>query len=254
MSAVRSGRRVGILFHGSKVWISELASIFFVAVLSAVLLVLSGSIIRNEYAIYRNTGTIASGKSDRIVLTHYLEQLRRRVAIAELLCSIAGRKLSTDLLLELSDIVLTNSNQFGYDPLLLLAVIEVESFYLPTARGKYRSGAESGAFGLMQLKPQTAREVAARLEMDSLSQADLFKPEINVILGVAYLTSMISRFKNFKLGLLAYNQGPAVVSRQLSENRPLSVGYYQKVLRSYYALKRHALRLAAANGQAPLCR
>ncbi|MBN1307537.1 MAG: lytic transglycosylase domain-containing protein [Chitinispirillaceae bacterium] len=254
MSAAASGRRLGILFHGSKIWISELASIVFVAALSIVLLVLSGSIIRNEYTIHRTTCTIATGKSDRIILAHYLEELRRRVAIAELLCSIAGRNLSAGLLLELSDIVVTNSIQFGYDPLLLLAVIEVESFYLPTARGKYRSGAESGALGLMQLKPRTAREVAAQLEMDSLSQDDLFKPEINVILGVAYLTSMISRFQSFKLGLLAYNQGPAVVSRHLSENLPLSVEYYRKVLRSYYALQKRSMRLAAAGGKTPICR
>ena len=72
----------------------------------------------------------------------------------------------------------------------------------------------------MQLKPATAREVASQLKMDSLTEKDLFKPEINVVLGVAYLTSMISRFKSFKLGLLAYNQGPAEVSRQLSTKQP----------------------------------
>ncbi len=250
MHRFRFGRRIGLVFHGQKIWISELVGIVFVAVLSLGLLALSWRIIRNERAIYRYTGSIAAGKSDRIVLAHHLEQLRERVAIAELLCSIAGNRLSSALLLELSDIVLTNSNQFGYDPLLLLAVIEVESFFLPTARGRYRSGSESGAFGLMQLKPATAQEIAAQLNMDSLTQDDLFKPEINVILGVAYLTTMISRFKSFKLGLIAYNQGPGVISKKLSENAPLPMRYYQKVLHSYYELKKKL----PVDGRAALCR
>ncbi|MBN1306342.1 MAG: lytic transglycosylase domain-containing protein [Chitinispirillaceae bacterium] len=249
----RTGR-FGLLFHGRKIWISELTGMIFVAVFSIALIAFSGRIIHNEYTIHRLTGMITSGKSDRVMLSHFLDELRQRVAIAELLCSIVGKRLSSDLLLELSDIIYRNSSQFGYDPLLLLAVIKVESFFETNALGRYRSGSLSGALGLMQLKPATAREIAMQLNMDLLSEKDLFKPEINVILGVAYLTSMISRFKSFKLGLLAYNQGPGEVSRQLAEKRPLSVKYYQRVLRSYYAYKQRSIRLAAAKGKTAICR
>lgn len=250
----RRSARLGLLFHGHKIWISELTGLVFVALCSLAFLFFSASIIRNEYTIRRLTGIIASGKSDRVMLSHFLDELRQRVAVTGLLCSIAGKKLSSGLLFELSDIIYRNSRQFGYDPLLLLAVIEVESLFETNALGRYRSGSLSGALGLMQLKPATAREVAGQLSMDSIAEKDLFKPEINVILGVAYLTSMISRFKSFKLGLLAYNQGPGEVSRQLAGKQPLSLRYYHKVLNSYYALRQRSLTAAAAGAMAAACR
>jgi len=246
--------RLGIVYHGQKIWVSELTSIFFVLLLSAILLTLSWRIIRNEYAIFQTNGLLATDKSDRIILSHYIEQLRDRVTITELLCSIAGRKLSPDILLNLSDIIYSNSKQYGYDPLLLLAVIQVESVFRPNAQGKYRSGKLSGAYGLMQLKMATAQEVASQLQMDSLTQEDLFKPEVNVVLGAAYLTTMISRFKSFKLGILAYNQGPGIIRKHLSQNSPLSVRYYRKVLRSYYSFKQNVTQLATHNEQKQLCR
>ena len=249
-----SARRFGILIHGRKIWISELLSIATVIVLSICFFLLSGKIVANELATYRLTEKITGYKADRILFTHYLEELKDRVAITELLCSIAGHRLEPGIRIELSDIIYTNSTKFGYDPLLLLAVIEVESVFDPAALGRYRNGEKSGAFGLMQLKHATAQEMALQLGMDSLTAEDLFKPEINVILGAAYLTTMIERFQSFKLGILAYNQGPGVISRQLTEKTPLSVRYYQKVLTSYYRFKQNSERLAAIDKEEPLCR
>jgi hypothetical protein len=246
-------RRLGIISLGNKLWISELTSIFFAVTLLVSLIIFTVIIIRNEYATYRLTGRIAAVKSDRIVLSHYLDELKDRVAITELLCIIAGKKLSPQVLYSLSDIIYRNSHKFGYDPLLLLAVIEVESVFSPEAKGRYRRGTHSGALGLMQLKPATAREVAKQLDMDSVSRDDLFKPEINIALGVAYLTRMITAFKSFKLGLLAYNQGPAHIREQLSRNKPLSVKYYRKVLRAYYRLRNKAVRLSTEAADRPLC-
>jgi hypothetical protein len=253
MKSRRFVRRFGIVFQGRKVWISELVSFFFVTMLLASLLAFSWHIFRNEYTIFRLTRKIASEKTDKIILEHYIERLHEHVAVAEILCVIAGRKLSPELLLTLSEIICTNSSQFGYDPLLLLAVIQVESVFKPDARGKFRSGDHSGALGLMQLKLATAQEVASQLQMDSLTREDLFKPEINIVVGAAYLTTMISRFRSFKLGLLAYNQGPGILQKQLSKNAPLSIRYYQKVLQSYYELKKKAARLDAGSGTQKVC-
>jgi len=85
----------------------------------------------------------------------------------------------------------------------------VESKFSAQASGQYKSGSASGAFGLMQLKIETAREIAASLGMRVKNTADLFRPDVNVVLGVAYLTQLISQFRSFKLGLLAYNQAGA---------------------------------------------
>jgi hypothetical protein len=254
MARPRNARRFGFLLKGRKLWLSELLSLFIVIMIAAAFFLLTGRIVSNETAIYRNTGRLGRLQADNVLLTHQEKGLRDRVAIAELLCSIAGNRIDPDVLLELSGIVYKNSNKFGYDPLLLLSVIEVESVYNPEARGKYRSGKHSGALGLMQIKPATAREIAIQLGMQDLADKDLFKPEVNVILGVAYLTTMIERFNSFKLGILAYNQGPGVISKQLSENTELSVQYYQKVLKAYYRLKNNAMQLAAAESTEPVCR
>ena len=60
------------------------------------------------------------------------------------------------------------------------------------------------------------------------------------MLGVGYLTRLIAQFHSFKLGLLAYNQGPGVVMDHLSTKTPLSINYYNRVLNCYYQLKKAA--------------
>jgi soluble lytic murein transglycosylase len=90
----------------------------------------------------------------------------------------------------------------------------------------------------MQLKIETAREVAHALGIPFKNEHDLYNPEINVPLGIAYLTQQISQFKSLKLGLLAYNQGPGVVLTTIKQNRPLSIEYYEKVLKHYFGLRK----------------
>ena len=69
--------------------------------------------------------------------------------------------------------------------------------------------------------------MANLMGMGKLSSDDLLKPEVNLVLGVAYLTKLISRFKDFKLGLLAYILGPGVIRGNLSRKQPLSMKYYK---------------------------
>jgi soluble lytic murein transglycosylase-like protein len=246
--------RSGFILQGKQLWISELVSIIFLSVTSVVLLAANLKIIKNEYAIHRLEAVITKKKTEQIILVEYGERLKEINAVAELLCSIAGKKISPKILVNLAGIVYDNSIQFGYDPLLLLAVIEVESVFQADALGRYRNGTQSGALGLMQIKPETAREVAAQLHMPPLSRNDLFKPEINIVLGVSYLTRMISRFKSFKLGLLAYNQGPTAINKHLTENKPISIQYYRKVLNAYYALSKRAQVLSNGIARSEICR
>jgi soluble lytic murein transglycosylase-like protein len=228
---------IGILFHGNKIWLSELTSIFFVILICGTLVIFSLLILKNE--IYSNTLTkeFSSLKRSCLLSENELNHLRDIYRISQILYSFAGKNIPTETIIKVSELVHKNSRQFGYDPLLLLAVIHVESVFDPKALGRYRSGTLSGALGLMQLKFATAQSVAKRLDLLPLKREDLFKPEINLVLGTAYLTKLISQFKSFKLGLLAYNAGPGTIRTYLLRNEPLPLRYYKKVLRSYYNLQ-----------------
>jgi soluble lytic murein transglycosylase-like protein len=78
---------------------------------------------------------------------------------------------------------------------LLVATAYEESQMNPSAR----SG--TGAKGLLQLMPATAREL--RLDGDD--------PAANVLAGAMYLRRMIDRFGSVDLALAAYNAGPTAV-------------------------------------------
>jgi hypothetical protein len=237
--------RIGLVIHGKRIWLSEFLSIFSVSIISVCLLSISFLILLNEIRIKRSDREIARLRIERVVTDNKLEHLRGKNRIALLLCSFSKNKVPSETVYNLAEIVYVNSRQFGYDPLLLLSVINVESFFNPEAKGKFRSGNLSGALGLMQLKFETAQSVARKLKMGEIRKEDLLKPEINLVLGVAYLTELISRFSSFKLGLMAYNLGPGAVRESLAKKESLPLEYYRKVLKAYYELKNISNRSAA---------
>ena len=85
------------------------------------------------------------------------------------------------------------------EPELLRAVISVESAFNP------RAVSRSGARGLMQLMPQTARRYGVR---------DSFDPSQNIHGGARYLRFLVDRFENnLELVVAAYNAGENAVER-----------------------------------------
>ena len=76
----------------------------------------------------------------------------------------------------------------------------------------------SDALGLLQIKLDTARDVARRTDAPRPDREDLFDPATNLKLGTAYLRQMTDRFGGqFVLTLSAYNAGPNAVARWLPE-------------------------------------
>jgi soluble lytic murein transglycosylase-like protein len=173
-------------------------------------------------------------------LTKEKFELSGKLVIAEALASFKGGRVPASTCAQLAGQVYESSTTYGYDPYLLLAVIHVESQFSSKAMGQYKNGDYSGAFGLMQLKFETAQIIGRNLGISVNTIHDLFKPEVNLALGVAYLTQLIAQFHSFKLGLLAYNQGPGVIQEYLSTQTPLPMSYYTRVLKSYYLLKKSA--------------
>ena len=133
-------------------------------------------------------------------------------------------------------LILKASNEHGVDPYLVAAIIFTESRFRSDARS------EAGASGLMQLMPETAREVAARLGLGDFEPGQLTDPETNINLGVAYLRDLEARFHNQELVLAAYNAGPTVVEQWQTERKPISYAetrhYIKSVLRHKQSLQR----------------
>ena len=113
------------------------------------------------------------------------------------------------------------ASRHNVDPNLVRAVIKVESNFNPNAVSR------KGAMGLMQLMPQTARQ---------LKVANPFDPLQNVDAGVRHLKQLMENYGgDVKLTLAAYNAGQGAVTRSagvphFSETR----NYVKRITQLYY--------------------
>lgn len=125
----------------------------------------------------------------------------------------------------LSEAILHASEAHSLDPLLVLAVIEVESRFRPGAVS------ERGARGLMQIRPDVAAALADELDITNWAgKKSLEDPVINVRLGIFYLSQLKQNFRDLKLALTAYNVGPTALKNRLEAQEPVSFHYAKKVL------------------------
>lgn len=89
---------------------------------------------------------------------------------------------------------------YNIRPEIVLALIREESRFNPEAISP------AGALGLMQLMPYTAKTLYPEVSSDSLRITDL-----NITLGIKYLSNLSDTFPNIVDLLCAYNAGPARV-------------------------------------------
>jgi len=95
------------------------------------------------------------------------------------------------------ELIVQVAQAHGVDPMLVQALIHVESNYRPTARS------HKGAMGLMQLMPATARQY---------NVLNPYDPRANIAAGVKHLKTLIDRWGE-ELALAAYNAGEAAVKK-----------------------------------------
>lgn len=125
----------------------------------------------------------------------------------------------------LAQTIWRESNKQSLDPMLVLAVIRVESEFRPTAVSP------DGARGLMQVLPGVADALAEEAELESWEGArSLDDPTINVKFGTWYLGSLKEKFGDLRIALTAYNRGPTWVEQQLETKVALPLEYPKKVL------------------------
>ncbi len=126
------------------------------------------------------------------------------------------------------------------DPLLVLALIEVESAWDPEAL----SG--RGAKGLMQLREPTMRRELAR---NGLAVDDPHDPVANVRAGVRYLRRLLDAFGREEVALMAYNAGPNRILGYLREGEiPVRFHAYPRRVRT----ELHRLRRNMGDERAPM--
>ena len=156
--------------------------------------------------------TKAAGRQDR-----YGRLRRRRRGAALLvvfaLVALLGALAAPDLVrqvthpLEYEAEIRASAGKFGVEPSLVAAVIKAESRFDPEATSS------RGAYGLMQLLPETARFVSERTGISG----DYRDPETNIRIGTRYLSYLQSRYDgDQRLALAAYNSGEGRVDRWLS--------------------------------------
>ena len=120
--------------------------------------------------------------------------------------------------------LISTANDYQFDPLLILAIMKVESSFNPDAISN------RGAFGLLQIKLIAAREVQQMFDLMPIGSRQLLDPFVNLRIGVQYLSFLRQEVGgNWTRILAAYNSGPTRV-KQL-KNTP--TGYSSKVLRTY---------------------
>jgi soluble lytic murein transglycosylase len=138
---------------------------------------------------------------------------------------------------ELSEVILEECSWYGLDPMLVLAVINVESKF------QYRAVSSAGARGIMQILPYVGKSLLQEIGLHQTPYAVPFRPEflddpfLNIKLGVYYLHGLRKSFRNLTHALTAYNMGPTETKNRLENDIELSAEYATLVLAAYQQYK-----------------
>lgn len=130
----------------------------------------------------------------------------------------------------IGDTVLLSSKKHGVDPILLLAIVKVESSFQISARSP------TGSVGLMQVQPVVVREIE-RVTQERLNagRKNLMDPVANIETGSHYFSLLLDRFDgNPWQAILAYNIGPTAVAKKFTHQTPPATDYTTKVFRTYF--------------------
>jgi soluble lytic murein transglycosylase len=136
-------------------------------------------------------------------------------------------------------IVRGHAHNYRLDPALLAAVIYQESKFHAHARSS------SGAIGLMQLLPSTAKGIAIHTGGSRFQVSDLDNPEINVRYGAWYLRHLLDKYGDERTALAAYNAGQENVDRWRATGQGIAFSetrHYVKRVEHLQGLYRRAYR------------
>ncbi|SDC10266.1 soluble lytic murein transglycosylase [Paenibacillus sp. UNCCL117] len=108
----------------------------------------------------------------------------------------------------------TYAKQYDLDPLLVAAIIRVETNYRPDLESK------KGAYGLMQLMPDTSDWIIEKAPFDDSYKSRLHDPAVSIELGSWYLNWMSKQFEGNPYAMVAgYNAGHGKVGMWLEDKQ-----------------------------------
>ncbi len=164
------------------------------------------------------SANIRAARSAAAEVNHYLGEQPSQDSTTPLTNFVRGRAFSPQ---EIDAAIDQAAARHNVDPNLVRAVIKVESNFNPNAVSR------KGAMGLMQLMPQTARQ---------LRVTNPFDPQQNVDAGVRHLKQLMESYGgDVRLTLAAYNAGQGAVARSagvphFAETR----NYVKRITQLYY--------------------
>ena len=110
--------------------------------------------------------------------------------------------------------VISNASVQQLEPALVFGLMRQESMLDKNAQSPV------GARGLMQIMPDTGRQIARKLNEPWQSASSLFDPDTNIKYGTFYYKQLLDRFNgNFALAAAAYNAGPNRVDKWLPSGK-----------------------------------
>jgi soluble lytic murein transglycosylase len=110
------------------------------------------------------------------------------------------------------DNIIKYSQRYNVDPCLVAAVIKAESNF------NEKATSHRGAYGLMQIMPDTGLWIAENMEFKNYKVEKLYDNEINIAMGCWYINNLNTEFNgDIDLVLAAYNGGRGNVQKWLSD-------------------------------------
>jgi len=189
---------------------------------------LSLMITTTEAATTNNNNLVAKSKP------HSKKQKSRKRQKRIVTCDSYSRTKLLKKANKYQDIITKASQDYRVSAHLITAVITVESCFRPKARSS------SGAAGLMQLMPATARRFGT---------TNRYNTKHNIKAGTKYLRFLLTRFNgNVQLAAAAYNAGEGAVDKY--DGIPPykeTQAYVRKVLNAYRTLSAPSRALAKRN-------
>lgn len=140
------------------------------------------------------------------------------------------------------------ARQAGVNPQIIFSIIQAESSFQP------RAVSNAGAYGLMQIMPDTWRQINKETKLCSARHQGecgrecYYDGNLNIQVGTYYLAQLVKKYQgNMTFALAAYNAGPGVVD-YYGGIPPYAetVKYIETVIGNYYKIKKEKMPYLSA--------